>query len=531
MDHENAPLTPSAPRHAKMPRTLSPKRVSRTYTARRQRIPFAPVNHTDPLTEQMDSLSLRRERPRSRLLRWMPKRTTRPPPRPKSTPDACRITAARAVQQLRAAPAAHLPVAFVRQARVALAAEGDAWISGFLSSGGYVALLDRLAEVLAMEWREEQHDDQLLHELLRAVVALGTHPLGLAAIEHEAPAPFAALAALLFSSKRPADLDTRRLLVHLWTLGTRLDLPRGDYAHAPSAALAEPCTPSGVPHILALLHVERGDTERLALLPRRRRPLRPYVAELQTLCAEFFWVFCHDENAVADYDTIDVRAATRPRVPSGMTSSVEAEAMAYASAHLHLLCTLLERLSDGYSEAAAQLAHDLHDGGLADVLDTLRKASLEYYPELHVELAHIHALLRTALHAPAPAPVPRPAGPTPDDARRAPSASFDRSRTSRAPSVRSITALPRAAPAPARPTSPSSPLGLGAPPLGAGAAPLSPCPAPVSRVRITSITSERSTSGASAARAPAAPVSAPARAPSPTPERVLGDVTWEQISY
>ena len=75
MDSENTPLTPRVPRHAKVQRTLSPKRVARTYTTHERRIPFAPLNQNDPLAAQLDALSLqpaRSERPR--FLRWVPKR-------------------------------------------------------------------------------------------------------------------------------------------------------------------------------------------------------------------------------------------------------------------------------------------------------------------------------------------------------------------------------------------------------------------------------------------------------------------------
>lgn len=521
MDSENTPLTPRVPRHAKVPRTLSPKRVARTYTTHERRIPFAPLSQNDPLAAQLDALSLQpapTERPR--FLRWMPKRVasglrrraSHAPAAPRGT--SRRLTPALAVHRLRAAPAAHLPVDSVRQVRVALAAENDVWIHAFVSDGGYVAILDRLREVLAMEWREEQHDDQLLDELVRSVVALGTHPLGMAAMAQHAPAPFDALGTLLFSPKRPADLETRRRIVQLWTLGAQLDIPLPSTAHAPSAERARACQPSGVPYVLQLLHVAPPASDTIELVPRKARPMRPYVAELQTLCAEFFWIFCHDENVVQDYDAIDLTEAQRPRIPSGMTGSVESEAMRYATAHLELLCILLAHLP---TDAGAQLCADLREGGMDDVLDTLRKASVEYYPALHVALAHIHAQMRAASGAAPAAAAASPASPAVAQTSAAPPAAA-------------------AAPAPARPASvygvPGSPLGLGRPPNPEPLAdPLaSPCPAPVARVRITSITSERSTS----ARTPSssiAPPTLPSPPPSPPAHGMLGDVTWEQIRY
>lgn len=536
MDSENTPLTPRVPRHAKVQRTLSPKRVARTYTTHERRIPFAPLNQNDPLAAQLDALSLqpaRSERPR--FLRWVPKRVASglrrrssasahapAPAAPRGTTR--RLTPALAVHRLRAAPAAHLPVDSVRQVRAALATENDVWIHAFVSDGGYAAILDRLREVLAMEWREEQHDDQLLDELVRSVVALGTHPLGIAAIAQHAPAPFDALGTLLFSPKRPADLETRRRIVQLWTLGTQLDIPLPSTAHAPSAERARTCMPSGVPYVLQLLHVAPPASDTIELVPRKARPMRPYVAELQTLCAEFFWIFCHDENVVQDYDTIDLTEAHRPRIPSGMTGSVECEAMRYATAHLELLCTLLTHLP---TDAGAQLCADLRDGGMDDVLDTLRKASVEYYPALHVALAHMYAQMRAVgrdvpaaapAAPPAPAAVAAPASPIAPAAPAAPSALAS-------PIAPSAPAAPIAA-APASPAPLHTPLGLGRPPNPLA----SPCPAPVARVRITSITSERSTSTRTPS-ASIAPPSLPSPPPSPPAHGMLGDVTWEQIRY
>lgn len=56
--------------------------------------------------------------------------------------------------------------------RTLLRNETPAWIDEWGRCGGYRGLLDRLAEVVELEWREEQHDDALLHEMLRCLKAL-----------------------------------------------------------------------------------------------------------------------------------------------------------------------------------------------------------------------------------------------------------------------------------------------------------------------------------------------------------------------
>ena len=65
--------------------------------------------------------------------------------------------------------------------------------------------------------REEQHDDQMLHELIRCVKALSTSEIGKSALRSSFPRPFDAFSGLLFSEKKPGDLPVRQLIIELWT--------------------------------------------------------------------------------------------------------------------------------------------------------------------------------------------------------------------------------------------------------------------------------------------------------------------------
>ncbi|KAM0791720.1 hypothetical protein ACM66B_003989 [Microbotryomycetes sp. NB124-2] len=93
--------------------------------------------------------------------------------------------------------------------------ERPKWVREFVKLGGYKGLLMRLKELLEVEWREEQHDDQVLHELLRCFKALTLTAAGRRALASYSPSPFASFADLLFSEKRPGDLPSRQLLVEL----------------------------------------------------------------------------------------------------------------------------------------------------------------------------------------------------------------------------------------------------------------------------------------------------------------------------
>ena len=67
---------------------------------------------------------------------------------------------------------AELRVAEVGQLRLRLRGRKTAWVVEFLKHGGYLGMLDRLKELLELEWREEQKDDRMLYELLRCFEAL-----------------------------------------------------------------------------------------------------------------------------------------------------------------------------------------------------------------------------------------------------------------------------------------------------------------------------------------------------------------------
>lgn len=75
---------------------------------------------------------------------------------------------------LKTTDTSRLDVAQVKRMRAVLSSESPVWISEFVEEGGYSAMVTRLKELLSLEWREEQHDDQLLHELLRCFIALST---------------------------------------------------------------------------------------------------------------------------------------------------------------------------------------------------------------------------------------------------------------------------------------------------------------------------------------------------------------------
>ncbi|SJX61006.1 uncharacterized protein SRS1_12194 [Sporisorium reilianum f. sp. reilianum] len=304
---------------------------------------------------------------------------------------------------LKCTDASRIDVARVKRMRAVLAAESPAWISAFIGGecGGYEAMLTRLDELLAMEWRDEQHDDMLLHELLRCFVVLSTTEVGRAALASQAPRPFRPLVELLFSDKKPGDLATRKLMVDMLAILLDLQLP-AHQAHAHSS----------LNYLLALLH-NPADPARDSVVDfikqtHTLRPFKTYVLEVSCVCRDYFWIFCHSQNLFWRFDELHDRidAIRGPKVPSGMTGGVEFEAMAYVTAHLRLvnaIASVLVQTKPHQLPRPAMSALEFHESlfasGVERVLATLRRASQRHYPTTHLEVARYMCLARQAGYA------------------------------------------------------------------------------------------------------------------------------------
>ncbi|KAN0065619.1 hypothetical protein ACQY0O_000745 [Thecaphora frezii] len=301
---------------------------------------------------------------------------------------------------LKAADARRLDVAKVKRMRAVLASESPAWISQFVGPecGGYEAMLVRLDELLNMEWREEQHDDMLLHELLRCFVALSTTEVGRGALQQRAPTPFKELVDLLFSEKKPGELPTRKLMVDLIALVMDLQLPAT--VHSASSSL----------NFLLQLMQNPADPAKEQVVDfikqtHTPRPFKVYLTELASICRDYFWIFCHAQNRFWRFEDLDVETIKCPKVPGGMTGGVEFEAMGYLTTHFRLINSVAEALAQpvGHGSVVAQpdmTAYDFHGhlfaSGLERILAHLRRSSQHYYSPMHLELARYISLATTA---------------------------------------------------------------------------------------------------------------------------------------
>jgi hypothetical protein len=194
-----------------------------------------------------------------------------------------------------------------------------------------------LNEVLQLEWREEQRDDQILHELLRAFKALSTSSIGQFALRSSSPRPFVQLVSLLYSDKKPGDCCSRVLIVELLIILTEL-YPSEEgpsIPERPSSALGLTTTPPRpvlslpksqyplpAPHnslfslMRAVLLTPKPLPTECPSLPisphafieslHHARIYKAYLSEISDVVRDYFWVFCHPGNGIWDMEAVDI---------------------------------------------------------------------------------------------------------------------------------------------------------------------------------------------------------------------------------
>ncbi|KAE9402881.1 hypothetical protein BT96DRAFT_1083666 [Gymnopus androsaceus JB14] len=290
-----------------------------------------------------------------------------------------------------------LDVEQVKKLRLLLRNESASWTEEFLRSGGYPALLTRLNEILEVEWREEQHDDQILHELLRCFKALSTSSIGCNALRSSMPTPWAQLVKLIYSDKKPGEVGTRQLIVELMHILFELypssSLPssgnRSPYREVwdsdPTLLGSSNVITLPTPHksffsfIRSLLLTPAPPTAEAPASPlsphefienlHRPRIYKTYLQELSDVCRDYFWT---DEGRVE-----------KPRAPGGMTGG---------TTHLKFINAIAKAAEDlnlpkDHELSAHRFHSDMFSSGFERLILISRKASTTYYPTLHLELA------------------------------------------------------------------------------------------------------------------------------------------------
>ncbi|PPR05965.1 hypothetical protein CVT24_004629 [Panaeolus cyanescens] len=340
---------------------------------------------------------------------------------------------------LQSTSSTQLDIEDVKKLRLLLRNESASWTEEFMKLGGYSALLTRLNEILEVEWREEQHDDQILHELLRCFKALSTSSIGCFALRSSCPTPFTQLVSLLYSDKKPGEVATRQLIVEMLQILFDLYPPSSLPSTTAKSLSGSPARSSSTRPREAWESQTSLVTSNLVTLPPPHKtffslirsllltpapppaeadaaPVSPhefieslhvpriyktYLQELSDVCRDYFWVFCHPNNTIWLLSEVNESSAEKPRAPGGMTGGVEFEAMGYFTTHLKFVnsvakCVESLNMPKEHEHSAWRFHHDLFLSGLERILLISRKASTTYYPTLHLELARYIAFAMRA---------------------------------------------------------------------------------------------------------------------------------------
>ncbi|KAH6909192.1 armadillo-type protein [Coprinopsis sp. MPI-PUGE-AT-0042] len=373
----------------------------------------------------------------------------------------------------------HIDVEDIKKLRLMLRNESASWTEEFCTLGGYSALLTRLNEVLEVEWREEQHDDKVLHELLRCFKALSTSSIGCFALRSSCPTPWAQLITLLYSDKKPGEVATRQLILDLFHILFELyppsSLPSRSRKNSAISRHSEAWEmPSAIPtsNVITLPapHQSVFSFVRSLLLtpapPPTEAPGVPvsphefieslhvpriyksYLQEMSDVCRDYFWVFCHPNNTIWILSETDESRVEKPKAPSGMTGGVEFEAICYFTTHLKFINMLASSVADSnvakdHELSAWRFHSDLFLSGLERILLISRKASTTYYPTLHLEISrYINHAIKAGYALPytisrligsPPSGVVKAAGAAPSSGHR--SAASSASRAGQAPTT------------------------------------------------------------------------------------------------
>ncbi|TIA98696.1 hypothetical protein E3P89_02456 [Wallemia ichthyophaga] len=348
----------------------------------------------------------------------------------------------------------------VKRLRQLIRAESSRWLYDFFDAGGYEGLCSSLSEILKVEWRyvfilrlsmcliiatrEEQHDDQILHELMRCFKGLSTSEIGLHALSSKAPEPYKSLVDLLFTDKKPGSLPTRQLMMELISLifeifgeksssdqlikspttQSYLSNVNGstDSAQIQPLKVPTPFTSAG-DMVRQLIHNPINQAlesqHEFIKIAKRPRVYKLFLSEMYEVQRDFFWFvffnlstytnsnddrcFGHKNNGIWYYPSVDMRQVERLRfrVPGGMTAGVEYEAIGYLTSIFSLINALSAASFNDGEETSKNLHKDLFASGIDRYIYTSRAASLAHYPLLHYNISlYLHLAKQSGFSIP-----------------------------------------------------------------------------------------------------------------------------------
>ncbi|KAF2704611.1 GTPase binding protein Rid1 [Pleomassaria siparia CBS 279.74] len=266
--------------------------------------------------------------------------------------------------------------------RLLLRNETVEWVDTFLQEGGMMELVALLHRIMEVEWRED-HEDTLLHEVLRCLKGLSTTDSALKQLADIASTLFPALLAMLFDEehKGPSDFTTRELIVQLL------------FAHL--SAVPEYKLHSRAMELLKYLKdpvkEKESSTIPFILQMHQPRPYQVWCKEITNVTKEVFWIFIHHLNVVPIPPRVDgpVQSYAKTHFPgpraivpaAPYVGGVEWDATNYIATHLDLINGLLASLPS--REARNTLRSELKISGFEKLMGHLRACNPKYYGAVH----------------------------------------------------------------------------------------------------------------------------------------------------
>ncbi|KAF2178330.1 hypothetical protein K469DRAFT_643038 [Zopfia rhizophila CBS 207.26] len=267
--------------------------------------------------------------------------------------------------------------------RLLLRNETVEWVDTFMQEDGMTELVGLLHRIMDVEWREE-HEDTLLHEVLRCLKGLCTADSALKQLAEIAPTLFPALLAMLFDEehKGPSEFTTRELIIQL--LFAHLSSALESELHSRAAELLK--------YIKDPVKEKESSTVPFILQMHQPRPYQVWCKEITNVTKEVFWIFIHHLNVIplpqaspdAEPKSYAKTHFPGPRaiVPAApYVGGVEWDATNYIATHLDLLNGLLA--SFPAKDARNALRSEFKASGFEKLMGHLRACNPKYYGAVH----------------------------------------------------------------------------------------------------------------------------------------------------
>jgi hypothetical protein len=265
--------------------------------------------------------------------------------------------------------------------RLLLRNETVEWVNTFIQDGGMLELVALLHRIMEIEWRED-HEDTLLHELLRCLKGLCTTDSALKQLASISPTLYPALIGMLFDEehKGPSEFTTRELIIQII------------FAHIDQAPESE--LPIRATELLGYLRdpVKEKETSTVPFILQMHtsRPYQVWCKEMTNVTKEVFWIFIHHLNVIPippapSAPTSYVKAhfpGPRAIVPAApYVGGVEWDATNYLATHIDLVNGLLASLPT--RDSRNELRENLRISGFEKLMSHLRACNPKYYGAVH----------------------------------------------------------------------------------------------------------------------------------------------------